>query len=352
MQDDNIERVREYLGKINMLGEVLRSVADDIAESNADEANRNYSELHLTPCSLSSCLSAVLIMFNLQIEEKDQVLIFNPGSFMDIPLIMDKGKIRQVLGILLSNAVNYTPNDGKIWLTVEQKVNKDNDNAIATRFIIKDTGVGMSEEFLAKAFEPFTSESGGAGIGLSIAKKLAKTLEGTITLSSKKNVGTEAVFEIEFKEAQYEHITGEENKGDYDLEGKRVLLVEDNIINAEMALILLEQAGIKVDTADNGLRAVERFLDMPSKPRYDAILMDIQMPVMDGIKATQSIRSLGAGYTDKVPIIAMTANAFSADISEAMEAGMNAYITKPINPKELLKILSEEIGKSDIVVED
>ena len=109
---------------------------------------------------------------------------------------------------------------------------------------------------------------------------------------------------------------------------------------------------MKVEMADNGLRAVEKFLDMPSKPRYDAVLMDIQMPVLDGIRAAKSIRSLGSGYTEKVPIIAMTANAFDSDVNEALEAGMNRYVTKPINPGELFKILDEEMSKSGIVSED
>ncbi|MBR5336684.1 MAG: response regulator [Lachnospiraceae bacterium] len=353
MQDDNIERVREYLGKINMLGEVLRSIADDIAETDKGDNKRMYSELHFGPCSLSSCLAGVIVMFNPQMEEKNQLFIYNPGSFMDIPLSMDKSKVRQVLGILMSNAIKFTPNDGKIWMTIEQKVNKEHDNAIFTRFMIKDNGVGMTDEFLTRAFEPFAVESsGGAGIGLSVAKRLVDTMEGKIYLHSQKNVGTEAVVELEFKEAHYEPLAEDESDASFDLTGRKILLVEDNIINSEMAVILLEQAGLMVDVAENGLRAVERFLDMPSRPRYDAILMDIQMPVMDGIKATQSIRALGADYTDRVPIIAMTANAFSADIDEAMEAGMNAYITKPINPKELFKLLDEHIKKSGIVVED
>ncbi len=352
MQDDDPERVREYLGKINMLGEVLRSIADDIAEEGKEDSRRYYSELHYSPCSLSSCLAGVLAMINPQMEEKNQIFIYNPGSFMDIPLAMDKSKVRQVLGILLSNAVRYTPNEGKIRLTIEQTVNKGNENAILTRFIIRDNGIGMTPEFLKKAFEPFTAEGDGAGIGLSVAKRLADTMEGRITLSSEKNVGTEAVFEIEFKEAQYDQLAADDSDGSYNLSGRKILLVEDNIINAEMAVILLEQSGIKVDVADNGLRAVEKFLDMPSKAKYDAVLMDIQMPVMDGIKATRSIRAIGADYTDKVPVIAMTANAFTADIEEALGAGMNAYITKPINPSELFKVLEEQIGSSGIVVEE
>lgn len=350
MQETDVERIREYLGKINMLGEVLHGIADDIVDKDAGE--RGYSELHLSPGSLSSCIADVQVMFNPQIKEKGLVFIYTPGAFMDIPLSMDKAKVRQVLGILLSNAITYTEPEGKIWLTIEQKVNKDNDNSITTRFIVKDTGVGMSEEFLKRAFEPFASESGGNGIGLSIAKKLVDVMDGIITLSSKKGEGTTALFELEFKEASYDYAGSGEAKGEYDFSGKRILLVEDNMINAEMAMILLEQAGMKVDMADNGLRAVEKFLDMPSKPRYDAILMDIQMPVLDGIKAAKSIRSLGAGYTDKVPIIAMTANAFDSDVNEAVEAGMNRYITKPINPKELFKILDEEMGRSGIVSED
>ncbi|MBR4753814.1 MAG: response regulator [Lachnospiraceae bacterium] len=350
MQEQDIERVREYLGKINMLGEVLHGIADDIVDN--DESERGYSELHLSPGSLSSCIADVQVMFNPQIQEKGLVFIYTPGAFMDIPLSMDKAKVRQVLGILLSNAIMYNVNEGKIWLTIEQKVNKDNDNCISTRFIVKDTGVGMSEEFLSRAFEPFASESGGKGIGLSIAKKLVDIMEGTISLSSKKGEGTTAVVELEFKEANYDHAANDESHGEFNLSGKRILLVEDNMINAEMAMILLEQAGMKVEMADNGLRAVEKFLDMPSKPRYDAVLMDIQMPVLDGIKASKSIRSLGSGYTEKVPIIAMTANAFNSDANEAMEAGMNGYITKPINPKELFKILDEEMSKSGIVSED
>lgn len=350
MQETDIERIREYLGKINMLGEVLHGIADDIVDK--DENERAYSELHLSPGALSSCISDVQVMFNPQIKEKGLVFIYTPGAFMDIPLSMDKAKVRQVLAILFSNAVTYTGAGGKIWLTVEQKVNKEHDNSIITRFIVKDTGVGMSEEFLGKAFEPFTSESGGKGIGLSIAKKLVDVMDGTLTLSSKKDVGTTAVFELEFKEANYDHTASDEVTGEFDLSGKRILLVEDNMINAEMAMILLEQEGMKVDMADNGLRAVEKFLDMPSKPRYDAVLMDIQMPVLDGIKAAKSIRSLGSGYTDSVPIIAMTANAFDSDVNEAIEAGMNRYITKPINPKELFKVLDEEMSRSGIVSED
>ncbi|MBR4755156.1 MAG: PAS domain-containing sensor histidine kinase, partial [Lachnospiraceae bacterium] len=203
MQETDIERVREYLGKINMLGEVLHGIADDIVDK--DESDRGYSELHLSPGSLSSCIADVQVMFNPQIQEKGLVFIYTPGAFMDIPLSMDKAKVRQVLGILLSNAIMYTGAEGKIWLTIEQKVNKDNNTRISTRFIVRDTGVGMSEEFLKRAFEPFASESGGKGIGLSIAKKLVDVMDGTITLSSKKDEGTTAIVDLEFNEAQYDH---------------------------------------------------------------------------------------------------------------------------------------------------
>jgi CheY-like chemotaxis protein/anti-sigma regulatory factor (Ser/Thr protein kinase) len=264
---------------------------------------------------------------------------------------MDKGKVRQIIVNILSNSVKFTPSQGTIEFTVEQ--DETDTGEIFTRFIIKDTGIGMSEDFISRAFEPFVSgtdavdEEESAGLGLSIVKKLVDLMGGTVKLSSKKNVGTETRVELVFAKKDYDSLRSEEtDSSSFDLAGKRILVAEDNAINQEMAVILLEKEGMIVETADNGLRAVEAVVDNPDEHGYDAILMDIEMPILDGIKAAKSIRSIGTDYAQNIPIIAMTANAFEHDIRKSLEAGMNGHISKPVAASELYRVLDREIKKN------
>ena len=227
------------------------------------------------------------------------------------------------------------------------------DGYAAYDFIVEDDGIGMSEEFLTHIFEAFVRESTstitgiqGTGLGMAITKSLVDLMGGTINIESKLGEGTKVTIHFEFRIADDEFV---DSKEEYEtnlklLEGKKVLLVEDNELNREIAKDILEDMGIVVDEAFDGTFAVEKIVNICDKNpenRYDFVLMDIQMPVMDGYKATEEIRRIKNKYAKSVPIIAMTANAFAEDKKRALEAGMNAHLAKPIDNMELINTIAE-----------
>lgn len=349
LEEDNIDKLKEYLSKISVSGEYLLGLTNDILDM--AKIDNDKVKIVLAPCSISECLHDLFTILQPQIKSKNIEFIYTPGSFIDTPLIMDKDRVRQVIVNLLSNAVKFTPQGGKIWLTIEQKSTRD--KCIITKFTIKDTGIGMSKEFCKELFEPFAQENreginndSGTGLGLSIVKKLIDLMGGTITVESELNMGTEFVVEFCFKESFREYAPEQkEIIENYDLDGRRILLVEDNVINTEIAVIMLEKIGGRIANLDNGLKAVLEIQDNPKANRYSAILMDIQMPVLDGLKATKAIRALDSEFAKNIPIIAMTANAFDSDIEKSIEAGMNGHVSKPVKPEDLYKTLFEQINQ-------
>ena len=340
MQDDDAEYKFDAV-----LMDIQMPVLDGLK---AAKAIRNI-RVKLAPGTLSSCMDDVFNIIKPQCEAKNLELTYTPGSFVDTPVLIDISRVRQVLINLLSNAIKFTPENGKIWLTIEQQRTKD--AMIINRIHVRDNGIGMSKEFCETAFDPFSgayaydrSNGGGTGLGLPIVKKLINMMGGVISLSSEENIGTEFVVEIAFRESLQDSVDVDEiATPDYNFTGKTFLLVEDNVINTEIAIILLTKAGANVEAVDNGLKAVLRMQDDDAEYKFDAVLMDIQMPVLDGLKAAKAIRNINTDYTTHVPIIAMTANAFDSDVQKSLEEGMNAHISKPIDPKKLFAILDEEI---------
>ena len=259
--------------------------------------------------------------------------------------------VKRLMMNIMSNAVKYNKDNGTITVTLQEL--RCEGGKAWIRFTCADTGIGMSEEFQKHIFEPFTQEAldarstyGGTGLGMSIAKSLVDKMDGTITFESKQGVGTTYVITLPFEiDRDAEPQPGHEKSMDAStLQGMRVLLVEDNDLNLEIAQFLLENAGMKVTTARNGQQAVDTFA-AAAPGSFDAILMDVMMPVMDGYEATRTIRRLDRPDAGSIPILAMTANAFTEDRRRAYEAGMNEHLTKPLETELVLKTLAKYVKK-------
>jgi CheY-like chemotaxis protein len=276
------------------------------------------------------------IEFTRQIEVEHQYVLCDPI------------KLREVFINILSNAYKYTEAGGKVNMHLEE-IPSDREGYAMYQTTISDTGMGMSEDFLPHIFEEFSRENNttdnkieGTGLGMPIVKRLVEFMEGTIEVKSTKGVGSTFIVTIPHKIADkpdlVEHVTGE-----LDLErfkGKRILLAEDNELNAEIAIEILTEVGFEVDRAEDGQICVD-MLQKAEDNFYDVILMDIQMPNLNGYEATKTIRALSDTAKADIPIIAMTANAFEEDKRDAQRAGMNGHLAKPINVRELYKTLME-----------
>ncbi len=264
----------------------------------------------------------------------------------------DKLRFNQIFFNLLSNASKFTSAGGTVEFITEDLPQKD--SLAGLKFIIRDNGTGMSPEFIPHMYDPFSQERSklsdstkGTGLGLPIVKSLVDAMGGTITVNSELGVGTEFIIELYFALATPDEITDTSTPASREnLKDARILLVEDNEINVYVAKIMLERVGCQVTVAGNGQQAVDTF--SASEPNYfDIILMDIRMPVMDGITATKLIRELERADAATIPIIAMTADAFEEQQKKTMEAGMTQHLPKPINPSLLYHVLAKYlIGQS------
>ena len=263
--------------------------------------------------------------------------------------------LKRLLMNILSNAVKYNKDYGKIYLS-SREIPSDQDGVVMLEFICQDTGIGMSEEFQKHLFEPFAQEQkggaskfGGTGLGMPITKSLVEKMGGTITFISEQGIGTTFVITIPFK--INEDVARDEEKQEEvtaSIRGLNILLVEDNELNMEIAEFVIQSEGASVVKAWNGQEAVEAF-EKSASGEFDVILMDVMMPVMNGYEATKMIRSMDRSDAKKIPIIAMTANAFVEDRIKSKEAGMNEHVSKPIDMKLLVKIIAELAGKIKIV---
>lgn len=254
--------------------------------------------------------------------------------------------LRQILVNIIGNAVKYTPAGGKILVNVEESTFTGKEAEYV--FTVTDTGIGMSEEFQERIFDPFTQEGAdirtyykGTGLGMAITKKLVDQMSGRIEVQSKLGQGSTFRVRIPFQidMGKEEAKRGDKKTPPPDITGMKILLVEDNEINSEIVQYILEEAHAVVDTAVNGLEAVERFAQ--SRPgEYGCILMDIMMPVMDGLEATRQIRTMNRADSETVPIFALSANAFTEDVFKAKHAGMNGHLAKPLNIQMLLEAIA------------
>ena len=267
-------------------------------------------------------------------------------------ILTDITKVKEIFVNILSNAIKYTPSGGSVMLNIDELA-CDEPGYMIVRTSVSDTGIGMSRDYLIKIFDAFTRERNttkskitGSGLGMSIVKKYVDLLGGTIEVESELGKGSTFTVTLKHRIADESYYvkTHLEESGISRalLKDRSILLAEDNDLNAEIAAVILERAGLKVERVEDGLQCISRITEMPAGT-YDIILMDIQMPKMDGYKATQTIRNLSDQEKACIPIIAMTANAFEEDKRAAIAAGMNGHIAKPIQVDKLLSILAEII---------
>jgi PAS domain S-box-containing protein len=338
---NNMEKVQNYLQKILKSAELLQSLIDDTLELSRISAGK----LRLEPEILEAetMFDALLTTISSMAENKG-VHFEIQGSLADMGTVKaDALKLNKVLLNLLSNAVKFTPVGGRVTFSAECLKERLGGRR-KCRIRVKDTGIGMDEAFLPKMFEPFVQEHRlpvqGTGLGLAIAKQLVDMLGGSISVASRVNEGTE--FKVEFYlEQVMAPVPGKGTEAvpkDF-FKGRRVLLCEDNTLNQELAKTLLEDEGMVVLLAENGQIGLEIFNDS-DLGSIDAILMDIRMPVMDGLQAARLIRGMPRRDGRAVPILALTANAFREDAEKSKAAGMNSHLTKPLEPEKLLHDLA------------
>ena len=357
---DNKEQVQDYLGKISVSSQHLLSLINDVLDMSRIESGRviiEESEVHLP-----NVISELKTIVQSDIVSKQLELYVEMKDIIHEDIITDKLRLNQLLLNVLSNAIKFTPEGGKISFKVVEKQSYA-EGISDFEFCIKDNGIGMSEEFRKTIFEPFTREktstvSGiqGTGLGMAIAKNIIDMMGGVITVNSSEGEGSEFVIEIPCKYGG--GITSHDTSGtsdgsitdvdinstneeeNMDFSGKRVLLAEDNQLNQILAENILTSVGLTVEIVGDGTEAVER-MKAASAGYYDIILMDIQMPQMDGYEATRQIRALDDKEKSGIPIVAVTANVFEEDRQIAMNAGMNGHMAKPYDVPEIMKTLKE-----------
>jgi CheY-like chemotaxis protein/anti-sigma regulatory factor (Ser/Thr protein kinase) len=269
---------------------------------------------------------------------------------MNVSAFVDKLKMQEVMLNLLSNAVKFTPEQGTVMFLFE--ILEEPIQGCNTRIVVQDTGIGVGHEFISKMFEPFMQEhnaltkniSGGTGLGLSIVKRIVDHMKGFIEVESEQGLGTKftVLLPIEYRESDVQD--NEIRIEDVEFEGQRLLLCEDNMLNMEIAKTLLEDKGFIVDCAEDGVEGLQKYKEA-GPDAYAGILMDIRMPRMNGYEAVECIRALDREDAKKVPIIAMTADAYPEDIQHCHDAGMNAHIAKPIDPEDMFRVLAKWCAK-------
>ena len=343
----------EHLEKLQQSGNLLLSIINNVLDMARIESGR--MELDENYCRMEDVWKSLFAVFDEKARKKNIALHYTMNVEHE-HVLTDVTKIKEILVNILSNAIKYTPAGGSVMVNIDELPCDESGHMIA-RIRVSDTGIGMSQDYLTKIFEAFTREQNttkskiaGTGLGMSIVKKYVDLLGGTIDVDSELGKGSTFTVTLKHKiadESYYvkKHIE-EPGAGSEILEGRNILLAEDNDLNAEIAEAILECTGLKIYRVEDGIQCVNRITEMPAGT-YDMILMDIQMPNMDGYKATQAIRHLPDKDKACIPIVAMTANAFEEDKREAIAAGMNGHIAKPIQVDKLLAILAEIIRQQE-----
>ncbi len=342
---DEKEMVKDYLEKILTSSDHLLSLLNDVLDMSRIESGK--MQIEETTNNLLEIVNEIESIQQGEAIRKGQKFIVNTSSIVDEEIICDKLKLNQILLNCISNAIKFTNSGGIIHFDVIQK-EKGSKGYAEYEFIVSDTGIGMSEEFLAHVFEPFARErnstvSGiaGTGLGMAITKNMVDMMGGTIRISSKQGEGTEVKIVLRFRLSKCQHKDSDKKVEKISLEllkGKRILLVEDVELNREIAQTVLEEAGFLVVSVENGKQAVE-YMEEVSPGFIDLILMDVMMPIMDGYEATRRIRKISDSRIANTPIVAMTANAFVKDRQTAIEAGMNDHLSKPIDVDKLYQVM-------------
>ena len=347
---DDRERVEDCLKKISEASSHLLSLINEVLDMNKIESGK--VELNEENFNLSELVNTLLAMTKAQLESHRHTLKVDIADVIHENVIGDSHRIQQVFVNLMSNAIKYTPDGGTISLTVAER--PTNAHGIACyEFVFEDNGIGMTEEFQKHLFEPFTRANDkktaaiqGTGLGMTISQSLVRMMGGDIQVKSKPGEGSRFTVTIYLKFVDVQNAEPHKedplkNLEDLKFEGKRILLVEDHPVNAEIAKNVLQMTGLEVEWVVDGEAAVERMANS-KEGECDLVFMEIQMPKMDGYQATAAIRAMTT-YARRIPIVAMTANAFADDIRRAKEVGMNGDISKPLDFNELARILQKWI---------
>ena len=347
---DEKDKAIDYLGKIKSSSNFLLSLINYVLEMARIESGKLALKKEVG--CVTELIESLTDVFEPGVKKK----FITYSCETDIQhkyVIGDETKVREIFINIIGNSVKYTPEGGKISVSVKEEP-FEKENYIAYRIIVEDNGIGMSKEYLPHIFEEFSREHTsteskvtGTGLGLPIVKSLIDMMGGTIEVESQLGCGTKMNVVLPFELASEKQILEEKQKEKEKISdsilGKRVLLAEDNELNAEIAMTVLKENGLKAERAANGKQCMEMLKKMP-EDYYDMILMDIQMPEMDGYEATKRIRNLDDARAD-IPIVAMTANAFEEDRQKALESGMNAHVSKPVDMNMLFKVMAQILKK-------
>ena len=350
LKGKDLPETSDHLEKLRQSGNLLLSIINNVLdmariESGKMEIDENYGRIE-------DIRQTLFEIFDDEAKKKNIALHYTINVEHE-HILTDTTKVKEIFANILSNAIKYTPSGGSVMVNIDELV-CDEPGYMMVRTRVSDTGIGMSQDYLTKIFDAFTRERNttkskitGSGLGMSIVKKYVDQLGGTIDVESEPGKGSTftVILKHRIADESYYVKKHDESSGTASeiLEGRNILLAEDNDLNAEIAEAILERAGLKVERVEDGIQCVNRIIKMPART-YDMILMDIQMPQMNGYKATQEIRRLPDKDKACIPIIAMTANAFEEDKRDAVAAGMNDHIAKPVDLSILISVIAKYIG--------
>ena len=343
---DDKEVLEDYIDKIQICGKQLVGLIGDVLDMAKIESGK--IDLSLKPCLCQDLISEVMVSVNESAKEKG--LSFEAsGNACHTTILCDKVKVQKILLNILSNAVKYTPSGGRVTLSVHEE-RKEDSNLSVFEFVVRDNGIGISKEFLPFVFNSFSRErnatlSGisGTGLGMTITKRLVDAMGGNIEIESEQGKGTTVIVTITLERLEdKESVKKEEKLPLVSFEGRRILLAEDNVINSEIAVEILRELGIHTEVVTNGEECLNAIISHGAG-YYDLVLMDIQMPVMDGYEATRNIRRLQDKDKRIIPVIAMTANVFEEDKEKAYQSGMNGHLSKPLDTRLLVSMLENNL---------